>query len=376
MIDWWWRRSTGPDRLALLAVATVRLSALTMLGYTISLVWRHFPHPVWSLVIALALAAESVALLWCWLRTGTVGRAVTLAADLPLGVVALIASALVARHQGLVGWTDFAFPYTVLIAFTLGFACRTLAGTVAAGLTWGITHMVCTAAVEHTPVAMSLFVIPSYLVNPLVGWISARLLRSIAAELDGAWQQSVRRAAELAAEQERARHAWALHDRLLQTLETLARGTTMRGTELSDRVVEEAAWLRRFVETGEVDQSEDLSAGLAAVVRAVAGGGVRVQLNDAAVRAAPADLDLPEPARTALVEATHQALVGVAAGAKRVVVRAAREDDRVLVTILAEEPSGAPDLGEVDRARLRVRGAGGDLTVDPLPYVELWVPGT
>jgi hypothetical protein len=378
LVEWWWRRSAGPDRLVLLAVATVRLSGLLMLGYATVLAWRHFPYPGWSLLLGSVLAAETVALLWYWLRTGTIGRT-TLAADLPLGVAALVAGAFLARHEGLIGWTDFAFPYTVLIAFTIGFACRTLAGTVLAGLVWAVPHLVCAVSVEHLSLAISLYVIPSYLVNPLVGWTSARLLRSIAVELDRAWQLSVRRAAELAGEHERARHAWALHDRLLQTLETLARTATMREDELHGRVVEEAAWLRRFVETGELDQSEDLAAGLAAVVRAVAGAGVRVQLNDAAVRVEPAILD--EPTRVALVEATHQALAGVAAGTKRVVVRAAREADRILVTILAEEPAGAPDLGEVDRARLRVRGAGGDLTIDSLPidslpYVELWVPGT
>jgi hypothetical protein len=51
-------------------------------------------------------------------------------------VVAVLAGATLALHADPVGWTDFAFPDTVLAAFAPGLACRTVAGAVLAGLTW------------------------------------------------------------------------------------------------------------------------------------------------------------------------------------------------------------------------------------------------
>jgi hypothetical protein len=81
-------------------------------------------------------------------------------------------------------------------------------------------------------------------VNSVVGWTSARVLRRGTAELDAV---------------ERSRHAWALHDRVLQTLKTLANRVTLADPALLARVVEDAAWLRMFVETGELEQRDDLT---------------------------------------------------------------------------------------------------------------------
>jgi hypothetical protein len=64
-------------------------------------------------------------------------------------VVAVLAGAALAQHADPVGWTDFAFPYTVLAAFAPGLACRTVTGAVLAGLTWGLADLAAGVALEH-----------------------------------------------------------------------------------------------------------------------------------------------------------------------------------------------------------------------------------
>jgi hypothetical protein len=385
---WWWRLATGPDRLVLLVAVGVRGAAICLLGLAFGMVWGHFPEPGWSLLLAAALTVESLALAVRWLQTRSIGRG-TLLVDVPTSMAAVVVGSLLAAHHGPVGWTDYAFPYTILIGLTLGLACRSLRGTLLAGLLVGAAELAAATAIEHQGLLGSLYVLPSYLVNPVVGWTSARLLRRGTVELDRASRASARQATALAIEQERVRHARALHDRVLQTMETLARGTLISAPDLRGRVAEEAAWLRRFVETGVPDQENDLPAELAAAVRAVSGPGVEVQLNDAAIRAdgaAGAEVGsgaagtrtggLDADAHEALVRATHQALAGVARGAAEVIVRATAEPGGVLVTILAARSTGDPDLDDIENARNTLRLAGGSLTMDPVPYLELWVPAS
>jgi hypothetical protein len=370
----WRRPAVSPDRLVLLAAVAVRVTASVMVGYGLALVWRHVPHPGWSLLLAVVIVGQNALVFPWWLRSRTLPRG-ALAADLPFGVVAVLAGAGLARHADPVGWTDFAFPYTVLAAFVLGLACRTVAGAAFAGLTWGLAQLVAGVNLDHQTVLAMVYVVPSYVVNAVVGATSARALRRGTAELDAAWELSVRQAGALATERERARHAWALHDRVLQTLETLAGRVPLADAALRARVMEDAVWLRRFVETGELGQRDDLASGLAAAVRAVTGGGVDIELNDAAVWAEPDPLSGAPLALEALVEATHQALAAVAGPARgRVIVRAAPESGRVLVTILATAGGGAPDPVIVTRVRERLRAAAGDLVVEDGPYLELSVP--
>jgi hypothetical protein len=376
LLRWWWhRRSSGADRQVQLAGLTIRLAAVLVLGYAIPLDWPHLTHPGASVLLALGLTGETVLVSAWWLRRGAV--AWPLLVDLPAGVAAIGASGyLSAGHSpwtGYVFWTGYAFPYTVLVAVTFGLVYRSLLPALLSGAVWGATELTVAVAVDRRTVAESVFVLVPYLLYPAVGGIGARLLRMGLAKLDAARELAARQAAELATEQERARHAQALHDRVLQTMETLIRGDVMTDPDLRALVSAEAQWLRRFVEVGELDQRDDLPAALAAATRAVAAAGVPVELNDAALRAADAPR-LTAPVREALVAATHGALADLAAGARAAVVRAERHQGGVLVTILTHGPDLRPDEAGLDRVRAGLAEVGGRLTVEPIPYAELWVP--
>jgi len=381
----WVRRIGGPERPVVLAALTVRLAGLVMIAYAIPLAWPFLPHPGWSLLLDLAVVVEAGVSVWWWLRDGRVGPS-TVWLELPVGIVVIVGGALLGQHIGDRGFTGYTYSYTVLVALILGLAARTWWGTVAAGLAWGLSAAL--AGMVNHPVLSAWTVVPSYLLNPLVGWTCARLLRRSIVELDVARQRAVRHAAELATERERMRHAHAMHDRVLQTLETLARPGAVAEPALAGRLSEEAAWLRRFVENGEVDQRDDLVSALAAAARAVAPIGVAVQLNDAALRADEADRPaLPEAAREALVAALYQTLIALGGAGEatdestmdgrraNLVVRGSPERGGVLITVLATDPGRPTDPDEIDQARARLTQAGGAMTLDQLPYAELWVPG-
>jgi hypothetical protein len=335
--------------------------------------WRHFPYPGWSALLGLALATHAAVDAAWWLRRRAIPRA-TLALDLPVGAAALVAGAALTTRHGPVGGTAYPFPYMVLAALALGFACRTWWGTVLAGLVWAGAQAGALVLVTHRPVVASLFVVPSLLVNPVVGWCCARLLRRGSAALAAAQALAVRRTAELTTERERRRHAYALHDRVLQTMETLAAGDAVGEAALAERVAVEAAWLRRFVEGGAVDQSEDLVLALDAAARAARSTGVEIQLNDAALRADErAQQALSAEAREALLAALHQVLVALAGPAAHLVVRVTPEGGGLLVTVLSSRP-GTADAAVLAAVAQRLDQAGGRLELDQVPYAELWVP--
>ena len=72
----------------------------------------------------------------------------------------------------------------------------------------------------------------------------------------------------LARDRERLRHARMLHDRVLQTMETLARGQWIADATLKARVAEEATWLRGLVEgTDEATGGDLLGEALTNVIK-------------------------------------------------------------------------------------------------------------
>jgi hypothetical protein len=375
-LAWWWRRlASGPDQQVLLAGLIIRVAAVLMLVYAIPLDWPQLSHPGASVALAVGLAGETAFVAAWWLRRGAV--AWPLLVDLPAGAAAILASGYLSVGRtlwsGYVFWTGYGFPYTVVVAVTFGLVYRSLLPALLCGAVWGGTELSVAMLVDHHTFAGSVFVLVPYLLYPAVGGFGAGLLRMGITKLDAARELAARQAAELATEQERARHAQALHDRVLQTMETLVRGEVVADPELRAQVTAEAEWLRRFVEIGEVDQSEDLPAALAAATRAVAAGGVPVELNDAALRVGDAPR-LTAQVREALIAATHGALSDLAQGARGAVVRAERQQGGVLVTILTQGPGARLDESSLDRVRVGLAGVGGRFTIEPIPYAELWVP--
>jgi hypothetical protein len=378
LAEFWRQRQpdAAPERRVLMTALAVRLGAVATLAYGMLLGWPHLRSPGLALLLVLGLLVEAAAVAGWWLYRRRVD-ATYLALTVPVGIAALTASAALTDPRS--GWPGYVvltgpvFPYTVVLAITFGFAWRS---AVAAGLTgalWGLVDLCAAVFVMGYPWTASLVVLPPYLLYPVAGSISAGLLRRGTAELDTAREVAVRQAAEIATEKERDRHAQALHDRVLQTMETLARAEVITDQRLRSRILQEAGWLRRFVETGELNQDEDLPAELAAATRAVSAGGTAVELNDSALRIIGPPR-LAARTREALVEATYHTLAGVATAVGSVVVRAEPTGTGVRVTILALHGATTPQPHDVERIRSRLAEVGGQLTVEPLPYAEIWVP--
>lgn len=372
-VDWWLAQVSGRDRLVLLAGLTVRMAAVALLPYVLPLTWRHLPRPGWSVLLAALLAVESVVVVAWWLSQHRLDpRALWL--DLPTGVLALLAgTALVGGQRGPLGWTMFVYPYMILVAFAVGLTGLRLIHVVALGALLGAANALGLALFHPTSLDEGL-IVTAYVVNPAVGWGLARLLHRGADEIAAAGVAAVRETAELVAATQRAAAATALHDRVLQTLETLGRGATLSDPELRERVRDRAAWLRRYVETGQADQSDDLSVALDAAARAARRAGIAVELNDARLRVAEPGQLLDPAQRDALVDAAYQTIAAFWGCGRQIVARAAPEAGGVLVTVLSAGP-GLPDAAEISDARFRLASVGGRLTVDAAPYAELWVPG-
>ena len=347
-----------------------------MLPLGVLLSWSGVHHPGWLVVLALVLLLESAAVAAWWLHQHRIDR-LHLVVTVPVGVGALAASAALvdarAGWTGYVLWTGIAFPYAVLLSLTFGYAVTATAPAVLLGAVWALSELGASVWLTGHSLAASLVVVPPFLLYPAVGAIGARLLARGAAELGAARDLAARQAAEIAAEQERGRHAHALHDRVLQTMETLARTRVIADAGLAERVVDEAAWLRRFVETGELDHGDDLPSELAVAARAVAAAGISVEMNDASLRVADPPPLRPHT-RTALVEATQEVLAELSSTTRTAVVRAELSDDGVLVTILAAGGTLPHQAGALDRVQTRLADVGGRITVEPVPYAEIWVP--
>ncbi len=332
----------------------MRVFAVVMVWFALPFALHRFDRPWLAVGLAVVLTVSSAGLVWWWIRAGAI-RPGTIAADLPIGVFALLANGFLVPEHGLTGWTYFAYPATVPAALTLGVAARRLSGALGAGLVLSVAFVMVGVFVRHQPWLATVIVVPAYLVNPAVGWAAARSFRRSSVELARVRQEAVRRVAEVAEERERVRHARALHDHALQTLETLARGD-VSDPRLRDVVSRQAAWLRGFVETGRIDASDDL----ADVARVARERGLRVQVNDALLRAGSVRPD------AVVVDAVRAVLVG--ASVPSVVVRAVPERGGVLVSVLADEGGTLP---EVDFGP--VRAAGGEVLAES-DYVEVWAP--
>ncbi|MEN3356243.1 MAG: hypothetical protein V7637_225 [Mycobacteriales bacterium] len=369
----WWRRSTRTvDRVLLLANLVVRVAVMLLVLAGAAGTARLFPGPGRPIALGAGLEIESGLLIWLWLRSGRVPAWSLLAVDVPVLSTAIVLSCWLTPHQYFGTLANYGYGVAMLSTLALGAAVRRPVSAVLAALPYvGAYYLGCRVAGEPFRLGM----IAANLINPIVGWACASQLRRTSAELAEAQQDELASAVALATQQERARHARALHDRVLQTMETLSRPGWITDPALREEVATQAAWLRTFVQTGQSDQAEDLSTGLAAAARSAYRAGLRVELNDASLRL-PADPGpvLDERRRDALIDATHQVLSALAGHTASVVVRAAPDADGIQVTVLATSRAEQPDPDAVAQAAARVGEVGGTLRHEPVPYVELWVP--
>lgn len=368
---WWWRNTRSVDSTLLLANLVVRAAAaaLVLVG-TIGTV-QLFDRPAGPLLLGAGLLAESALLMVLWLRAGRVPPWTLLALDVPAMTTAVLLGCVLTPQRYFGTLANYPYIVATLTTLALGATVRRLAVALPAALSYAAAYYVGTrlAGVPFAPA-----MIAANVINPVVSWACVGQLRRGDAELTQAQREAVAGAVALVTQRERARQTRALHDRVLQTLETLSRPGWIEDPALREEVGRQAAWLRAFVESGEPDQGEDLSTGLEAAVRIARRAGLRVELNDAGLRLRGGGPGLGERCRDALVEATHQVLEAMVGQAASVVVRAVPDGDGVQVSVLATSRAGQPDPDAVAQAAATVGEAGGTLLHEPVPYLELWVP--
>lgn len=371
---WWLHRVPAPHaQLVLLLGSAIRASGILMLAFTIPAVWGHLAHPWHSALLALAMAAENLAVALWWLRQRA-ADARALWVDLPVGVAAIVIGTWLAPRHGVPGWTLFAYPNTVLLSFVSGMLCRGVGGAVTCGALWASADVAATLALRDAGAGSAIPPALGYLVNSLVGWRGGSMLRRNEERLAAALAVEVRETAELAAAEQRWRLATALHDGVLQTLETLHRGAALGDPVLRAEVADRADWLRRYIETGHAGRSEDLGADLDAVAAAARQAGIAVEVNAARLLDADDDL-LAAPQREAVVTALFHTVSAFGPHPDGVImVRAVPEAGGVLVTVLST--GGAiPSTSDLADAAAGLASAGGRLRAAPVPCIEMWVPG-
>ncbi|MEY9863604.1 hypothetical protein ABH935_009257 [Catenulispora sp. GAS73] len=397
----WWLQRVPPlhARLVLLLGLAIRFSGILMLAFTLPAIWGHMAHPWWSALLALVLAAENAAVAAWWLaRRRPDPRVLWL--DLPTGAAAILIGTWLAPRHGAQSWALFVYPNTVLLSFVTGMLCRGAATAFAGGALWASADVAATLMFRDAAVATAVEPALAYLVNPLIGWRGGSMLRRNEEALATALAAEVRDTAELAATAQKWRLATALHDGVLQTLETLRRSTDLVDPGLREQVTERATWLRRYIETGHADQSSDFRVDLDAVVTAARQAGIVVEMNAARLLAAEdvtehpstepsaPTTDRPDPAATtqavpllaapqreAMVEALFQTISAFGTHPTGVImVRAVPDRGGVFMTVLSTGDT-TPTASDIADVGTRLESAGGWLKLAPVPCVELWVPG-
>jgi signal transduction histidine kinase len=241
----------------------------------------------------------------------------------------------------------------VLIAAYLGGAARGL------GQTWApAAYAVCALASAGVLAA----VVCRYL------FAQATIADATAVELA---QAQARSTAERSRQQERARQYRMLHDTVLSTLSTLARG----GLDINDplirqRCAADADYLRGLISSDGVSAGNHLQGELAAIGRSQAALGLRVH-----VHCADIPVDLPAPVVRAMSDATREALNNVIkhSGVNQAWVTAfGAAPQRLTLTITDRgrgfDPlTGNHGLGLRESITGRLREVGGTAMVDSRP---------
>lgn len=327
--------------------------------------------------LLVAILAESVLLCAACLRARQV-RPWWAVADLAFTIAVLVIGAKVAaRYGGLY----IAYPYSVICSLAFGVGLRRLSAVLgataflAAGYLYGGGHL------HADPPAHVVVNTITYFPNTMVTWAVCRLLRRMGRELEA----SRSREALLARDQERLRHARMLHDRVLQTMETLALGQWIADAALKARVAEEAAWLRGLVEGTDQATGGDLVSQLSERVARAAGDGLRVEFNYATLRGSATLGALGGQQVAALAGAVGEALTNVVkhAATASAVLGLAATPVALVVTVLDQgrgfDPAAQPEgMGLRESIRGRVAEAGGAVRIDTAPgagtYLEITMP--
>lgn len=265
----------------------------------------------------------------CW-RVRTVRRW-WIAADVAAGVSLLYAgSAFYLPRDG-----DVFYNYVLVTSVVIGLAPWSLLAASTAGLVLAGTAFIVDqwVLVVPSPLWQEIPNAVSLPMNGVIAWVVGWQLRRAAIRIDHYRTLAVASAAELASEQERARHIGMLRMRLLGTLERLAEGGTLNDSQVRAHVTGEAEWLRHLIEHGNVAPPGGLLGALQEICQDKARTGFTAELR--------VEEELP-PAASLLSWERVEAVAGAT---------------REALTNVAKHAG-------VAAADIRIRAVAGDLTVE------------
>lgn len=341
-----------------------------------------WPPMLW---FTLGVSAETVAVIVVCVRRRSIPVPLV-SFDVVFMVGALFLGAALAQSAASRGWTDYMYSYSLITSVAIGFAYRRYLLVFAATTAIALAYVLSDWLIQHLAVATVAPNALSYFTNTAVTWAVARYLRRLARQIDASREEALARAEALARERERARHARILHDRVLQTLETLGRGDWVSDPEFRAHIAGEAAWLRGLVEGVHAEDPGDLLAGLQRLVSHKARTGLLVDFNSSQLRESDEwRAALPAPRAAALVDAAQEALTNVAkhSGVSSATMRVSVAGGTLTVSVLDRgcgfDPAAVHrGMGLAGSMRRRMVEAGGAAAIDSSPgagtYVELTVP--
>jgi signal transduction histidine kinase len=374
------------ERLLLRAAVLFRIGGLLQIGGSLLTVTGQYHDLLASLSLAGAVGIESLLMVVLWFRHRRVAPA-PLTVDVLFCAAALAVNGTLSTGPSGHSWVFFMYPFTIISVVAIGVGYPMLWQACAGlGLLVG-TYLATSTRIFHDPLWNVAPNTLAYVANGLITWFVARELRHYAALADRQEAEALDRTAELAREREATRYARMLHDRVLQTMETLAGGEWVTDLDIRHQVMSEAVWLRGLVTSGP-DPAAGLAAGLRAIASEQAERGTAVELNDTVLqRIDPAAV--PPSVVEAICGAVREAVTNVAkhAGVDRAVVRAGLDGTGTVLRISIVDQGrgfdpaavvGGRSTGLAASIRDRIELVGGIVVVTSAPGigtdVELRIP--
>jgi signal transduction histidine kinase len=373
------------ERMLVRAAVLYRLFGIAQLWLVIALDLPRYSDPAANLGLALAISAESIAGSVVIMRRGRLIPWM-ICVDTGVNMAALVAGAALTTPADGHTWIYFMYPFSMIASVGIGLAFRRLCSVLVITACLAGAYVAAAIGLHGDPPWNTLPNAGSYFLNTVVAWAVARYVREAGLRLDAASAEAVDRAATLAAERERLRHARLLHDRVLQTLETLAHGEWIRDPAMRARVSAEAAWVRGLVEGHLPGGDDDLATGLVRLIRDRTERGMQIQFNGTQLRElGDARRCLAPEAGRALIDAAGEALTNVAkhSGTACALMRASVTAERVTVSVIDHgrdfDAAAAPHgVGLRESIQARLREAGGEAHIESAPgagtFIEMSVP--
>lgn len=374
--------------MLLRTAALFRVGGLAQVVFALSTAASQY-RSIWpALLLAAALAVESAVVVSAWWRSGRV-QARWLTGDVAFCTAALVAGAPLSPEHANHTWAFFAYPFTLVSCVAVGAGYRRLPQVLAATSALAAGYGLAAVVMQSDPPWNAAPNALSYYANTVITWMIARELRRSGRAADAGEMEATRRAADLAREREAARYSSVLHDRALQTLEMLAKGTWISDPTVRAHVAGEAVWLRSLVAGTPIDQPTDLLGALQALVREQALRGMQVELNGSGLYEREQRDAIAPRVVEAVCGAAREAVTNVAkhAGVTTAVIRAALDRDEHTLTVTVVDQGKGFDPATVTRqtgvglarsVHARIAQVGGTATVDSAPgrgtHVKLSVP--